>query len=83
MCRAGNAVTFDIRLKYLERIQGLTEDFWELDRVQMALGKRMSNAYHATCDTAKKYQVSMTEAAWINALERVRAALCARCGGWQ
>ena len=72
-----------IIINSLERIQGLTEDFWDLEHVQHALGKRMANAYRETCSAAAQYQVSMTEAAWINALSRVRAALCARCGGWE
>lgn len=78
LCNAGGII-----INSLERIQGLTEDFWDIDRIHTSQAKRMVNAYHECVATAKKYNCTYVEAAWVNALEKVCAALRARCGGWR
>lgn len=71
-----------IVINSLERIQALTEEFWDIDRVHMEQGKRMKASYQAVKEVAKRYNISLTEAAWVHALERVTAAIRARCPGW-
>lgn len=78
LCNAGGII-----INSLERIQALTEDFWDIDRIHEAQAKRMVNAYHECVATAKKYHCSYVEAGWVNALEKVCAAIRARCGGWR
>lgn len=72
-----------IIINSLERIQALTEESWDIDRIHEAQAKRMVNAYHECVETAAKYQCTYSEAAWINALEKVCGAMRARCGGWK
>lgn len=71
-----------IVINSLERIQALTEDFWDAEKVRFEQGKRMKNAYRAVSDCAKQYRISLTEAAWVHALELVTAAIRARSAGW-
>lgn len=71
-----------IMINAFERTQGFTEEFWDEDRVHKAMDKLMTNAYREAIATSKEYNVSLTEAAWINGLKRVSAALRARCSAW-
>ncbi len=63
-----------------ERIQGLTDDYWDLDTVMNKLEERMIKAYNVTQETAKEKNTSMRNAAWSNALIKLSKAIKAR--GW-
>ncbi len=63
-----------------ERIQGLTDDYWDLERVMARLKERMAKAYNETTAAAAKRNTSLRNAAWINALEKLSRAIKAR--GW-
>lgn len=63
-----------------ERTQGLTDDYWTVDKVKDKLEERITNAYFATRDTAAKYNTSLRNGAWINALTKISNSMKAR--GW-
>lgn len=63
-----------------ERTQGLTDDYWELDKVNAKLKERITKAYKLTYETAKKENTSMRIAAWSNALRKIEGSMKAR--GW-
>ena len=63
-----------------ERTQGLTDDYWTVEKVTEKLEERITNAYFATRDTAKKYGTSLRNGAWINALTKIANSMKAR--GW-
>ena len=63
-----------------ERTQGLTDDYWPVDKVRDKLGERIVAAYMATKEAAEKYNTSMRNGAWINALTKLENSMKAR--GW-
>ncbi|MGM0397207.1 MAG: Glu/Leu/Phe/Val family dehydrogenase [Bacillota bacterium] len=63
-----------------ERTQGLTDDYWELDKVNSKLKEQITKAYKQTYETAEKEKTSMRNAAWINALRKIEKSMKAR--GW-
>lgn len=63
-----------------ERTQGLYDRYWDIDTVHERLKKKILHAYKEAVKTAGEMGVSVTEAAWVNALQRVCAAVRAR--GW-
>jgi len=63
-----------------ERIQGLTDDYWELEVVMSRLKGRIVSAYSETIMTASEKNTSMRNAAWINALNKLSKTIKAR--GW-
>ena len=66
-----------------EREQGITTNYWDLDTIHAATKKKLIAVYHDTEKTAAEFGVSMTDAAWINALRRVSSAIRARCSAWK
>ncbi|MCF7936851.1 MAG: Glu/Leu/Phe/Val dehydrogenase [Synergistales bacterium] len=63
-----------------ERIQGLSGDYWDEERVFAKLKERIVGAYRRTAETAKERSTTFRTAAWAYALERVAAAI--RLRGW-
>lgn len=63
-----------------ERTQGLSNDYWSLDKVREKLRERILAAYGEAQAKAVECKVPMRQGAWINALARIRAAILWR--GW-
>lgn len=65
---------------HFERIQGLTDDYWDLETVRERLEKKILKAFKEVEDTAARMQISRRDAAWVNAVTKVSEAMKAR--GW-
>lgn len=63
-----------------ERTQGLTDTYWDLDTVIAKLQERIVKAYKETTSTAKDRNISLRNAAWVNALVKITDSMKAR--GW-
>ncbi len=63
-----------------ERIQGLTDTYWDIDTVNERLKARILKAYEEMLNTAGEMGISLREAAWVNGLRKVSAAI--RMRGW-
>ena len=63
-----------------ERIQGLTDDYWDLETVRKRLKDKMLKSYQEVFTTAKDMNISMRDAAWVNAVRKVGEAIKVR--GW-
>lgn len=63
-----------------ERTQGLYDMYWDLDTVHERLKERILKAYKETMNTANEMGISLREAAWVNGLNKVCAAI--RMRGW-
>jgi glutamate dehydrogenase len=63
-----------------ERTQGLTDEYWDLDRINSKLKDQITKAYRETLETAERKDTSMRNAAWINALQKLQKSMKAR--GW-
>lgn len=63
-----------------ERIQGLTDEYWDLERVRRQLREWILRAYSQTAQTAQTEKTTMRLAAWIFALRKIEAAVKKR--GW-
>ncbi len=65
---------------HFERIQGLTDDYWDIEKVRSKLKEWILRAYREVFATAKKHDVSYRMAAWMNALMKIEASVKKR--GW-
>ncbi len=65
---------------HFERIQGLTDEYWDLERVRSQLHEWILKAYRQVIETAGEHSVSYRMAAWMNALMKIEAAVKKR--GW-
>ena len=63
-----------------ERTQGLTDTYWDIDTVNERLKVRILKAYEEMLNTADEMGISLREAAWVNGLRKVSAAI--RMRGW-
>jgi glutamate dehydrogenase (NAD(P)+) len=54
--------------------------YWDESQVQQQLDKKMTDAYLAVLDAARKYSINMRQAAYVVAVERVVEAMKTR--GW-
>ncbi|HBY57140.1 MAG TPA: amino acid dehydrogenase [Candidatus Atribacteria bacterium] len=63
-----------------ERTQGLTDTYWDLETVNKKLKERILKAYKETVTTAREKNISLRNAAWVNALTKISKAMKAR--GW-
>lgn len=63
-----------------ERIQGLTDDYWDLEKVRERLRVQILKAYKQVEETSKEMNITMRDAAWVNALRKVGEAIKLR--GW-
>jgi len=65
---------------HFERIQGLTDEYWDIERVNRQLKGWILKAYEEMISTAKEKDTSYRMAAWINALLKIEASIKNR--GW-
>ncbi len=65
---------------HYERIQGITDDYWDLEKVEKRLNKQILNAYFNARDTAEEFDTTTRLGAWIVALRKVTQAVKMR--GW-
>ncbi len=65
---------------HYERIQGRTDHYWSLDRVEETLQDQITGAYDATSETAEELDISLRHAAWVVALRRISKSMEMR--GW-
>jgi len=63
-----------------ERIQGLYDMYWDIDTIHQRLKERILKVYEETVNAATEMGISLREAAWVNALHKVSAAI--RMRGW-
>lgn len=75
VANSGGAIVCDF-----ERTQGLSNDYWALEKVEQRLKERITKAYREAREKAEEKNVSMRLGAWINALSKIRAAMLLR--GW-
>lgn len=70
-----------VHLCQMERTQGLSADYWDIDKINHLRNKRLVAAYRTAVNTAAKYKLdSIRLGAWINAMKRVEEAMKTR--GW-
>lgn len=65
---------------HFERIQGLTDEYWDLDRVNKQLKDWILKAYDQMITTAERKSTTYRMAAWMNALLKIEASVKKR--GW-
>ncbi len=65
---------------HFERIQGLTDEYWDLERVNGQLKEWILKAYHKMLETAKEKNSTYRMAVWVNALLKIEASVKKR--GW-
>lgn len=75
VANSGGAIVCDF-----ERTQGLSNDYWTLDKVEERLNIRILRAYAEAREKAGEKNVSMRLGAWINAIGKIRSAMLLR--GW-
>ena len=75
LCNAGG-----VTVSYFEQVQNAYDYYWELETVQQRLDAKMTAAFHAVHETAKKYEIDNRMGAYIVAVSRVAEACKLR--GW-
>ena len=66
---------------HFERIQGLSDQYWDLETVNKRLEQRILKAYHDASHTAREFKTpSLRTGAWIHALKKIEKAMKLR--GW-
>jgi len=75
LCNAGG-----VTCSYFEQVQCNTNYFWEKEEVFQKLDQKMTNAFRAVSELARKRKVSMRDAAYMIAVSRVAEAC--RLRGW-
>lgn len=65
---------------HYERIQGLSDDYWDLEKVNARLKKQILGAYEKAKKNAEKHETSLRIGAWIAALKKVSNSI--RMRGW-
>ena len=75
VANCGGAIVCDF-----ERTQGLSNDYWPLEKVRERLRERITTAYDEARAKAAECRLPMRQGAWINALSKIRAAMLWR--GW-
>ena len=75
LCNAGG-----VTCSYFEQVQCNTNYFWEREEVFQKLDQKMTNAFKAVSDLARKRKVPMRDAAYMIAVSRVAEAC--RLRGW-
>ncbi len=69
-----------VTCSYFEQVQSNMNYFWEQDEVLGKLDVKMTSAFHAVADVARKQKLSMRDAAYVIAVSRVAKACHDR--GW-
>ena len=75
LCNAGS-----VTVSYFEMVQNAYMYYWELEDIHNRLDKKMKTAYHSVLNTSRKYNITMHQAAYVVAVERVVEAMKLR--GW-
>ncbi len=75
LCNAGG-----VTVSYFEMVQNYSRDQWSEEDVDRRLDRKMTEAYHAVLETARKREIDMRTAAYVVAIQRVAAAV--RLRGW-
>jgi glutamate dehydrogenase (NAD(P)+) len=63
-----------VTVSYFEWVQDLQEDFWDEDKVNERLKRKMVRAFRDTLEKAKKHKVHMRRGAYVLAVGRVAEA---------
>jgi glutamate dehydrogenase (NAD(P)+) len=63
-----------VTVSYFEWVQDLQEDFWDEDKVNERLKRKMIAAFRGTLEKAKKHKVHMRRGAYVLAVGRVAEA---------
>ena len=70
-----------VQLCQMERSQGLSDNYWDLDRINRLHHIRLVDGYRAAMNATAKYQLkSIRLGAWVNGLKRIEEAMHMR--GW-
>jgi glutamate dehydrogenase/leucine dehydrogenase len=70
-----------VHLCQMERSQGLSDHYWDLDTINSLRQERLARSYREAVNTAAEHQIkSVRLGAWINALKRIEEAMQLR--GW-
>ncbi len=69
-----------VTCSYFEQVQSNMNHYWEKDEVLGKLDLKMTSAYHAVSDLARKQKLYMRDAAYVIAISRVAQAC--RDRGW-
>ncbi|HKJ83333.1 MAG TPA: Glu/Leu/Phe/Val dehydrogenase [Mariprofundaceae bacterium] len=70
-----------VHLCQMERTQGLSDDYWDIEKIDQLRHARQIDAYRAALRTAARHGVTSARlGAWINALMRIEEAVKTR--GW-
>jgi glutamate dehydrogenase (NAD(P)+) len=69
-----------VTCSYFEQVQSNMNYFWEQDEVLGKLDVKMTSAFHAVADLAKRQKLTMRDAAYVIAVSRVAKACHDR--GW-
>ncbi len=75
LCNAGG-----VTVSYFEQVQNAYDYYWDVETVHERLDKKMTAAFHAVHETAKKYKVHNRMGAYIVSVSRVAEACKLR--GW-
>ena len=75
LCNAGG-----VTVSYFEQVQNAYDFYWDLDEVYHRLNQRMTAAFHAVNDAAKRFEINNRIAAYVVAVGRV-AEVC-KLRGW-
>ncbi len=75
LCNAGG-----VTVSYFEMVQNAYQYYWEEPEVHRRLDQKMTDAFHAVHEMAKKYKVNNRIGAYLVAVQRVAQAV--RLRGW-
>jgi glutamate dehydrogenase/leucine dehydrogenase len=75
LCNAGG-----VTVSYFEMVQNSYDYYWDEERVQQRLDKKMTTAFHSVQETARQYKINNRMGAHIVAVSRVAEAV--RLRGW-
>jgi glutamate dehydrogenase (NAD(P)+) len=75
LCNAGG-----VTVSYFEQVQNAYDYYWEEDEVREKLDKKMTAAFHAVHETARKYKVHNRMGAYLVSVARVAEVMKLR--GW-
>lgn len=75
LCNAGG-----VTVSYFEMVQNAYGYYWDENDVHEKLNKKMVDAYRSVADTSKKYKITLRQAAYVIAVQRVVQAMKLR--GW-
>lgn len=69
-----------VTVSYFEQVQNAINNYWSVEEVRRQLDRRMSAAFQSLFDTARKKKITLRQAAYLLAVQRVYEASHLR--GW-